>query len=65
MDCRAKFDKETVARAHRKPKWLPHQSAPTDSGCTHDNQDVHDAQALLRHTYSRLRLKLQLLAFGH
>jgi hypothetical protein len=39
---RAKFDKETVAGAHRRPKWVPHYGAQADSGL------AQDTQALLR-----------------
>jgi hypothetical protein len=31
-DSRAKFGKETVARAHRRPKWVLFNSVQTDSG---------------------------------
>ena len=41
-DSRAKFGKETVAGAHRRPKWVPHYGAQADSG------RAQDAQALLR-----------------
>jgi hypothetical protein len=41
-DSRAKFGKETVAGAHRRPKWVPHYVAQADSG------RAQDAQALLR-----------------
>ena len=41
-DSRAKFGKETIAGAHRRPKWVPHYGAQADSG------RAQDAQALLR-----------------
>jgi hypothetical protein len=41
-DSRAKFGKETVAGAHRRPKWVPHYGAQADSGL------AQDTQALLR-----------------
>jgi hypothetical protein len=45
-DSRAKFGKETVAGAHRRPKWVPHYGAQADSGRAQDTQG--SAQALLR-----------------
>jgi len=36
MDSRAKFGKETVAGAHRRPKWVPHYGAQADSGRAQD-----------------------------
>jgi hypothetical protein len=39
---RAKFGMETVAGAHRRPKWVPHYRAQADSKC------AEDAQARLR-----------------
>ena len=41
-DSRAKFGKETVAGAHRRPKWGLRYSAQADLGC------AQDAQAMLR-----------------
>ena len=41
-DSRAKFGKETIAGAHRRPKWALYYSALADSG------RAQDAQALLR-----------------
>jgi hypothetical protein len=38
----AKFREETIARAHRRPKWVPHYGVQADSG------RGQDAQALLR-----------------
>jgi hypothetical protein len=49
-DSRAKFGKETVAGAHRRPKWAPHYGAQADSG------RAQDAQALLRLGQALLRL---------
>ena len=37
-DSRAKFGKETVAGAHRMPKWAPHNGAQADSGRAQDDQ---------------------------
>ena len=31
-DSRAKFGKETVAGAHRRPKWVPYYGTQADSG---------------------------------
>jgi hypothetical protein len=42
-DSRAKFGKETIDGAHRRPKWAPHYGAQADSG------RAQDAQALLRY----------------
>jgi hypothetical protein len=62
---RAKFDKETVAGAHRRPKWVPHYGAQADSGLAQDTQDLlrlcsGSAQARLRlgsgSAQARLRL---------
>jgi len=39
---RTKFGKQTVAGAHRRPKWIPHYGAQADSGL------AQDTQALLR-----------------
>jgi hypothetical protein len=44
-DSRVNFDKEIVAGAHRRPKWVPYYSAQADSG------RAQDTQALLRHTH--------------
>jgi len=41
-DFQAKFGKETVAGAHRRPKWVPHYGAQANSG------RAQDTQALLR-----------------
>jgi hypothetical protein len=49
-DSRAKFGKETVAGAHRRPKWVPHYGAQADSG------RAQDTQALLRLCSGLLRL---------
>lgn len=34
----AKFSKETIAGAHRVPKWVPHYSKQADSGRAHGSQ---------------------------
>jgi hypothetical protein len=47
-DSRAKFGKESIAKAHKRPEWVP-------------NYNRQVAQALLRHAHPRLRLKQQLL----
>ena len=52
---RARFGMETVAGAHRRPKWVPHYGAQADSGC------AQDAQARLMRALPQLRLKQQLL----
>jgi len=61
-----KFGKETVAGAHRRPKWVPHYGAQADSGSA--QALLRLAQALLWHAHPRLRyahpqlrLKQQLL----
>jgi len=41
-DSQAKFGKETIAGAHRRPKWVPYYGAQADSG------RAQDTQALLR-----------------
>jgi len=51
-----KFGKETVAGAHRRPKWVPHYGAQADSG---------SAQALLRLAQDLLRLAQALLWHAH
>jgi len=53
---RAKFGKETVAGAYRRPKWVPNYSAQVDSGRGQDAQALFkSAQALLWHAHPRLR----------
>ena len=48
-DSRAKFGKETVAGAQRRPKWVPHYGAQADSGRAQDTQALlRLAQALFR-----------------
>jgi hypothetical protein len=52
-DSRAKFGKETIAGAQRRPQWAPHYSAQADSGRAQDTQALlrlgsGSAQALLR-----------------
>jgi len=42
MDSRAKFGKETVVGAYRRPKWVLHYGAQADS------ERAQDTQALLR-----------------
>jgi hypothetical protein len=49
-DSRAKFSKETVAGAHRRPKWVPHYSAQANSG------RAQNTQVLLRLCSGLLRL---------
>jgi hypothetical protein len=44
---RAKFGKETVAGAYRRPKWVPNYSAQVDSG------RGQDAQALFKSAHVR------------
>jgi len=69
MDSQAKFDKETVVGAHRRPKWVLYYGAQADSGRAQDAQSLlRLAQArsgLLRHTHPQLRLKQQLLTSAH
>ena len=54
-DSRTKFDKETIAGVHRRPKLDLRYSEQADLG------RAQDAQALLRHAHPRLMLKQQLL----
>jgi hypothetical protein len=58
-DSRAKFGKETVAGAYRRPKWVPHYGTQADSGHTQDTQG--SAQALLRLAQALLGLAQALL----
>jgi hypothetical protein len=64
-DSRARFGKETVAGAHRRPKWAPHYGAQADSGRANDAQDAQAVlrlcSGMLRHAHPQLRLKQQLL----
>lgn len=50
-DSRAKLGEETVAGAHRRPKWVPYYSP-------------QDAQALHRYAHPQLKLKQQQLTLG-
>jgi hypothetical protein len=55
-DSRAKFGKETVAGAHRRPKRVHIYSAQADSGRAQDTQPLlRHAQALIRYAHPRLR----------
>ena len=62
-DSRAKFGKETVAGAHRRPKWVPHYGAQADSGSA--QALLRLAQALLRLAQALLRLAQALLRHAH
>jgi hypothetical protein len=54
---------ETVAGAHRRPKWVPYYSAQVllrlCSGTAHPR--LRYAQALLRYTHPQRKLKQQML----
>jgi len=59
-DSRAKFGKETVAGAQRRPKWVPYYGSQADSERAQDAQALlrfclGSAQAPLRHDHPRLR----------
>jgi hypothetical protein len=54
-DSWVKFGKETIAGAHRRPKWVPRYGVQADSG---------SAQALLRHAQALLRLCSSMLTLG-
>jgi len=48
-DSWAKFGKESIAGAHRRPKWVPHYSAQADSGRAQDAQaTAQDGSGWLR-----------------
>jgi hypothetical protein len=48
--------KETIAGAHRKPKWVLHYNAQADSGaCSGCSGCSASAQALLRLTQALIR----------
>jgi hypothetical protein len=55
MESRAKFGKEIIAEAHRRPKWVHIIVRKLCSG---------SAQARLRYAHAQLRLKQQLLTSG-